>query len=76
MNPVEQWLETEIGRRFPDGETLKSGQLRVRVAHLCFDLLDHIAASRKERHAELRARILDLCQNLIDYATEVRGSES
>lgn len=43
MTPLESWLETEIGKRFPDGEDpIPVGQLRVRVAHLCFNLLDQV----------------------------------
>jgi hypothetical protein len=40
MGSIEDWMEREIGVRFPDGEILTAGQLRVRVAKLCFELLD------------------------------------
>lgn len=42
---IGDWIEYEIGKRFPDDEALPSGQLRVRVAKLCFDLLDVAADS-------------------------------
>jgi hypothetical protein len=42
---VVDWIEREVGKRFPDGETLPAGQLRVRVAILCFDLLEAAAGA-------------------------------
>ncbi len=37
---AKDWIEEEVGKRFPDDAKLEPGRLRVRVAKLCFDLLD------------------------------------
>lgn len=39
---VEEWLESEITKRFPDGGLVTAGQMRVRVAKLCFELVDRL----------------------------------
>jgi hypothetical protein len=53
-DPIQDWIETEIGKRFPEEVydnvqgplykemplTIPLGQLRVRIFHLCMDVLD------------------------------------
>lgn len=70
--PLADWLEKEIGERFPDDEILPSGQLRVRVARLCFDLLDLIEARQKIKNEKLREQVLSLRTSVADLAEELR----
>jgi len=44
MTDVNDWIEKEVSKRFPDDASVNIplGQLRVRIAKLCFDLADEI----------------------------------
>jgi len=45
LKEIDDWLEREIGNRFPDDMDIPIGQLRVRVSKLCFELMDKVNLS-------------------------------
>jgi hypothetical protein len=42
LKDIDDWIEREIGNRFPDDMDISVGQLRVRVAKLCFEVSDKV----------------------------------